>query len=357
MSVLNDPMPPYDSQTEAAPETLIERSFWIRDATVKTQLSYVLKGIFGKGQIVVFWGAPGAGKTFLVMEMSCAIGAGVPWHGRRTRRGIVLYVAAESARAYIENRFSALKQERPDLAESDVLVVPLALDLLRAERGDVQRVVETAKELERSTGEVVLIVIDTLAVTFAGGNENSPDDMGAYVSNILAIREQTSAAVLLIHHSGKDEAKGMRGHSALLGALDAELAIDGAGGQERILRTGKVREGEGFSDLFAFKLLPVELGVDQDGDPVKSCVVQASDATGTQNARRSKKGATLGANQKAAIRVLEKFGGRMSRVELAHQLKADGMTRNRVYETIGRLVDSGMLKTHNEAEPIEVSIV
>ena len=54
----------------------------------------------------------------------------------------------------------------------------------------------------------------------------------------------TGAAVLLVHHSGKDEAKGMRGHSALLGALDAELAIEGPPGGQRILRTGKVRVPE-----------------------------------------------------------------------------------------------------------------
>ena len=333
---------------------LVSQSFWIRDAAVTTSLPYVVKGIFGKGQIVVTWGAPGAGKTFVIMEMACSIGAGKPWHGRRTRKGIVLYVAAESARAYIENRFAALKANKPELSEAEVLVIPHALDLLH--HSDVDRVIETAKLLEHELGEVVLIVIDTLAVTFGGGNENDPKDMNLYVANVLEIRAKTGAAVLIVHHSGKDEAKGMRGHSALLGALDAELAIEGSPGQDRILRTGKVRDGDGNIDLFAFALRPVELGTDSDGDPVRTCVVDAKDEAATRRVRRERKGAALGKNQKAVLRALEAAGGCMVRLDLAHKLKDEGMPRNRVHDAIGGLIDAGVIIAHNDRTPVEVSL-
>lgn len=340
---------------------LLESAFWIRDAAVTTDLPYVVKGIFGKGQVIVCWGAPGAGKTFVVMELACAIGAGERWHGRRTRKGIVLYVAAESARAYIENRFAALKAERPELAAADVLVVPLALDLLHGAKGDVSRVLETVRKLQQG-GDVVLIVIDTLAVTFGGGNENGPDDMGQYVSNVLYIRAQTGAAVLIVHHCGKDDAKGMRGHTALLGALDAELAVeggpgaDGKGEKERILRTGKVRDGESNADLFAFTLRPIELGTDADGDPVRTCVVDAKDEAATRRVRQQRKGVGLGKHQKEVLRALEAAGGRMVRIDLAHKLKDEGMPRNRVHDAIGGLLDAGMLIAHNDCQPPAVSL-
>lgn len=339
-----------------APEDLCSQGFWISDAGVTVDLPYVVKGVFGRGQLIVLWGAPGSGKTFVAMEMSCSIGAGERWHGRRTRKGIVLYVAAESARAYIENRFAALKKERPVLAAAEVLVVPLALDLLHTARGDVLRVIETARVLERDLGEVALVVIDTLAVTFGGGNENSPEDMGAYISNVLAIREETGAAVLVVHHCGKNEALGMRGHSALLGALDAEMAVEGVPGQDRILKTGKVRDGDGQTDLFAFTLRPVELGTDKDGDPVRTCVVDAKDEASTKLVRQQRKGAGLGKNQKAVLRALEERGGRMVRTDLAHKLKDDGMARNRVHDALAALLESGMLVAHNDREPQEVSI-
>jgi hypothetical protein len=148
----------------------------------------------------------------------------------------------------------------------------------------------------------------------------------------------------------------MRGHSALLGALDAELAIEGEGGEEKILRTGKVRDGDGNADLFAFTLRPVELGTDPDGDPVRTCVVDSKDEAATKQARRRRKGAGLGKNQKAVLRALEERGGRMPRIDLAHKLKDEGMPRNRVHDAIATLLDSGMLVAHNDATPPEVSL-
>ena len=344
-------------QQKPEPQTLIEHAFWISQASIQTSLPYVVKGVFGKDQIIVFWGAPGSGKTFVTMELACTIGSGLPWHGRRTRKGIVLYVAAESARPYLENRFSAIKRERPDLANAKVLVVPIALDLMHEDSGDVDRVIETARRLNDEHGDVVMIVIDTLAVTFGGGNENAPEDMGQYVKNMARIKATTRAAVLIVHHSGKDEAKGMRGHTALLGALDAEMAIEGPPGGERILRTGKVRDGDGFSDLFAFTLERTELGTDQDGDPVVSCVVRAKDEAGTKRARQQRTGATLGKHQKQVLKVLEQAPGkRMIRMNLANKLKDDGMPRNRVPEAIAALLECGMIVAHNDVEPPEISL-
>ncbi|MFM9966944.1 MAG: DnaB-like helicase N-terminal domain-containing protein [Burkholderiales bacterium] len=336
-------------------DNLLEAGFWACDCKVTLELPYVLKGIIAKGQFVVLWGAPGSGKSFTATELLCAIGAGSKWRGRRTGGGICMYVVAESTRPHIENRFSALKQEFPSMADSAVLIVPLALDLLHAERGDVDRVIETARLLAEHDGEVVLIAIDTLNVTIGGGDENGPD-MGVYVANIKRIIAETGAAVLVLHHCGKDEARGMRGHSALLGALDAELAIEGEAGGQHILRTGKVRDGESHADLFAFTLRRVELGMDSDGEPVTTCVLESLDESGTRRARQQRKGAGLGKHQKAVLRALETAGGRMPRLDLAHKLKDEGMPRQRVSDAIGALLECGMLIAHNDVTPAEVSI-
>ncbi|MBK8690280.1 MAG: AAA family ATPase [Betaproteobacteria bacterium] len=267
------PAAPAEAATDRL-SAVLASAFTFGDATVTTALPYVVKGVFGRGQLVVFWGRPGSGKTFCTAELAGCIGTGIDWHGHRTRRGAVLYVAAESSRVYIENRVAALKQHRPELADAAVVVLPIGLDLLHAEAGDVDVVIGALARLEAEHGEFAVVVIDTLAVTFGGGNENAPEDMGAYVGNVQRIVRDTGVAVLLVHHCGKDEARGMRGHSALIGALDAELTIEGDDESKvRVLRTGKVREGDAFADLFAFELERVELGTDPDGDPVTSCVV------------------------------------------------------------------------------------
>ena len=318
------------------PADLLQHAFWIRDARFTLDLPYIIKGVVSRGQILVMWAAPGDGKTFVAMEMNVAVGSGQRFHGRRTKRGPCLYVAAESSRPHIENRIAALRQEWPEAADADVLIVPLALDLLHAEAGDVDRVIAAAKQLEKERGEVALITLDTLAVTFGGGDENSSVDMGRYVANVKRIIAETGAAVLIVHHTGKDEARGMRGHSALLGALDAELAIEKAEGGERILRTGKVREGESFTDLFAFTLRPVELGTDADGDPVRTCVVEVLGDAGLAKARRSTKG--LGKNQRAIVDVLTQRGS-MARPELVKLLRDEhGFTASRAQHSITDLL-------------------
>lgn len=326
---------------------LLDHSFWLQDAQVSAQLPYVVKGIFGRGQIVVFWGSPGNGKTFVTMDLAAHIGSGENWHGRRTKRGIVLYVAAESSRVYIENRIAAIRLERPHLAQAEVLFIPLALDLLHEENGDVNRVIDAAQQVAQDYGEVALIIIDTLAVTFGGGNENGPEDMGAYVHNIQYIRDQTGAAILIVHHTGKDEARGMRGHSSLLGALDAELSIEGKPGEEKILKTGKVRDGDGQADIFSFSLQRVELAIDDDGDMVTTCIVKAGDQEATQRARRKARGSGLGKHQKAVLKAVEQAGGRMSRLDLGEAFKADGVPRQRLHEAIAILLESGMLVAVN----------
>jgi AAA domain len=328
---------------EKSPAHLLDHAFWARDARVTTDLPYLIKGLFDRGQVIVMWGSPGSGKTFACMGLALAVGSGQPWWGRRTRRGSVIYVAAESSRPRIENRIAALRNDWPAARDARVLVVPLALDLLHGVVGDVDRVIATARL--PALGDVALIIIDTLSVTFGGGNENGPEDMGLYVTNIKRIVAETGAAVLVVHHAGKDEARGMRGHSALLGALDAELAIEWTPGQpNRFLRTGKVREGEGHADLFAFVLRTVELGVDPDGDPVTTCLVDSLDQTATQRARRERKGAVLGKHQRTVLRLIGAATiGRLPRAELVRKLQDEGVPRNRAHEAIASLLDTGML--------------
>lgn len=328
-----------------AGEHLLERAFWMREASLTLDLPYVVKGLFGKRQIIVLWGAPGSGKSFNATELAACIGAGENWRGRKTKRGVVLYVVAESSKAYIANRLMALKQERPELADAALVIVPIALDLLHAQAGDVDRVVETAKVLAMGEGEVVLIVIDTLATTFGGGNENDSADMGLYVSNLLYIRDQTGAAVLVVHHCGKDEAKGMRGHSALLGVLDAELAVEMTENTDRIMRTGKVRDGDGYTDLFGFRLRVVELGADAEGDPVRTCVVEGMDQEGLAHARRSTKG--YGRTQRAVVSMLE-AKGTMARPDLVKALADEhGMSKSAAQHAIsGLLTRNGIRNLH-----------
>ena len=104
-----------------------------------------------------------------------------------------------------------------------------------------------------------MVVIDTLSRALAGGDENSSADMGAFVKRCDEIRAATGAALHVIHHAGKNTAKGARGHSLLRAAVDTEIEIEAGA-----ILSRKQRDMEGAPELrFSYK--PIDIGENLDG--------------------------------------------------------------------------------------------
>lgn len=115
----------------------------------------------------------------------------------------------------------------------------------------------------------------------------------------------TGGLVVLVHHTGKDSAKGLRGHSSLFAAMDAaiEVSRDGARREWRVAKSKDGQEG----DAHPFRLQIESLGVDENGDAITSCVVAPD--TATDEVRRVR--LPTGGNQKLvaeALRPLFKAG-------------------------------------------------
>jgi len=148
--------------------------------------------------------------------------------------------------------------------------VPYSMDLLNAD-GDVVGLINLIKHLEDIMGKsCVKVTQDTLARALMGGNENSGEDMGLLVSNADRIRHELGCVFEFIHHSGKDAARGARGHSSLKAATDTELEVTANSGLHQMKPT-KQRDFA-LGDAFTFKLNQVEIGLDQKGEMVTTCV-------------------------------------------------------------------------------------
>jgi hypothetical protein len=143
--------------------------------------------------------------------------------------------------------------------------------------GDTESVADLVAQVARDRGRVALVVVDTLARSMTG-NENSPEDMGKYVASCARIRGAAETHVLVVHHSGKDLARGARGHSSLRAASDTELEVTrGEGGS--CLAITKNRDEEDRA-RFGFRLEPVELGVNAKGRTVTTCVAIETEVVG-----------------------------------------------------------------------------
>jgi hypothetical protein len=230
--------------------------------------NYLVKGLLGSTGMAVIYGAPGSGKTFFALRLGLCVAAGLPFFGRRTRQAGVVYIAAEAGRS-IANRVAAVRNEFPPGTPFIAITSPIDL---RSSDADVTRLVTRLRSLDLGV-PIGLIIIDTLSRVMAGGNENAPDDMGALVRNCDRLRDETGAFLGIVHHSGKDAAKGARGHNLLLAATDTEIEV--SQDEDAKLSTARITKQRDFAtdDSFAFKLCQVEIGVDEDGDPVTSCSV------------------------------------------------------------------------------------
>jgi hypothetical protein len=130
---------------------------------------------------------------------------------------------------------------------------------------------ELADAVTASGGAGGLLIIDTLNRASVGADENNGRDMGEIIDAAKMLQTRLGGAVLLIHHSGKDQTKGLRGHSSLNAALDAALEVRREGDRrEWVIAKSK---DDGDSAAYPFRLEVVEIGIDEHCDPMTSCAV------------------------------------------------------------------------------------
>ncbi|NYT58228.1 AAA family ATPase [Alcaligenaceae bacterium] len=238
------------------------------------QVAWLVKGLLPDAGLTVIFGASNSGKTFLALDLALALAcAQGHWLEQRCHASGVIYLALEGNLAA---RLRAWEREHGTARQRDATfaVYSGALDLFSISTDGVTRI---ADDLLAQTIEMGwrpgLLIVDTLVRAAPGADENSVKDMSRVIENLTALGRALNACVLVIHHSGKNQDAGMRGSSALLGAADQVLEVR----QEHNARTVKVfKSRDAGKDIdISFDLKVVELELDDDGEPITSCVVMA----------------------------------------------------------------------------------
>lgn len=228
-----------------------------------------VRGLLPAEGLAAIYGPPGSGKSFLALDLLGAVAEGRDWFDCRTDAAPVTYCALEGE-AGIAQRVQAYRA-RYGKAPAGMRFIAQPFALL--EPGDVA---ELADAIRAAGGAGGIVAIDTLNRASPGADENDSRDMGAIIAGAKLLQAALGGLVLLVHHSGKDAAKGLRGHSSLLAALDAAVEVTREG-DRREWRTSKAKDGAD-GECHPFRLDVVELGIDDDGESVTSCIVTADDA-------------------------------------------------------------------------------
>ena len=241
------------------------------DPILQRPVEWLIKGVLPRGDLGVLYGQSGSGKTFVALDMAMALVQGVPWRGHRVPKQVrVLYVAAEGSGG-VGNRIAAYLKTHGIPHPHNLGVMPGAPSLL--EKEDLKEVLASVSAADGFD----VIIIDTFAQVTPGANENAADDMGRALANLRALAAATQAMPILVHHAGKDPSRGARGWSGLKAAADVQIEVIRQEGGARVIHVEKLKDGED-GVRFGFELDVVDLGADEDGDPVSSCVVRHTDA-------------------------------------------------------------------------------
>lgn len=245
----------------------------------------LIEGIMTVGGSVVLYGDSNSGKTFWALSVAAAVAEGVECYGRKVDQGFVIYLACEAPES-IKSRLQAIKRYHGYKLEN-IAIVPVPLNFYENSGRDAVDVIELVREIETArNAKVKLIIGDTLARMSAGANENSGEDMGPIMGRFDQISSATGATMLIIHHNGKDSAKGSRGWSGIRAHIDTEIEVTEKN-EARAVNITKQRELPGKGDTIYFKLEVIEMGVTKFGKTASTCVA-VPDLNGHSNDKPKK---------------------------------------------------------------------
>ena len=268
---------------EAAPDwrpSLATRlpTVWYGDEDAGPPLSWLVKGLLVDGGLSAVFGSPGTSKTFVALDLALSVAHGRDWFGRRVRVGGVAYVSGEGGGG-MRLRMKAWRREKAGADRAPFVLIPSSVNLFDDDEGAAV-LIEDLKALGgRMEVPLRLIVLDTLSRMIGSGDEDKARDINVVVQRAERLQRETGAHVLVVHHSGKDRDRGMRGSNALLGAVDAAVEIVRHG--ESGICEGKVTKVKDGGDVepFRYSLRQSVLGQDDDGEDITSCVVEPTDAS------------------------------------------------------------------------------
>ena len=252
---------------EAEPYPLVR----VRDLRPKLSGRYLVKGLLPSGALTVVWGAPKCGKSFWTLDLIAHIACGLSYRGLKVRQGAVVYIAAEGAEGF-EARARAWCARHLRSHENPPLhVLSARIDLVNEHPRFI-----AAIDKQLAGAPPVAVVVDTLNRTY-NGSESSDEDMTAYVGAADAIKTRFNCTVIIVHHSGI-EASRPRGHTALAGAADAQISIRKSRGELITATVDFAKDmAEGYSN--ASRLETIEIGRDEDGDALTTCILVPSTET------------------------------------------------------------------------------
>ena len=224
-------------------------------------LAWRVRGVLPAVGLVALYGPSASGKSFLAFDMAAAIAEGQHWFDCRVDAAPVVYAALEGEAGF------KLRAQAWEASRGHALPAGLRMVLQPFKLTEARDVVDLAAVVPAGA----VVVLDTLNRAAPTADENSSRDMGEILEAAKRLQAFTGGLVMLVHHTGKDSSRGLRGHSSLFAAMDAAIEVS-RDGDRREWKVAKSKDGMD-GEAHPFKLSVEVLGTEETGDEITSCVV------------------------------------------------------------------------------------
>jgi hypothetical protein len=288
-NVIQEFTTPVDSTPPVEPQRRF-KGVWANDMKPILTRRDLIKGLVPKNALTVVWGAPSCGKSFWTLDAAMHIAINREYQGRRVVQGPVVYISGEGGKQ-INNRVEAWKRHN---LETKVNIPLLCYDAAPVLPSDTEDLIDCIRR-DLDGGKAAAVVVDTVNTVILGSTSND-DDMRDLVRSLRGMTTQLDCAALAIHHCGWDQGH-MSGSRVLQADADCEIAVADDHGTRTVTHK-KMRDGA-LAEPFSFELAQIDLGADEDGDPINSCAV-----TAVTTVQRQERGPRLNKNQKSSLDLL-----------------------------------------------------
>ncbi len=309
--------------------------------------SWLIDDFIESSTLTLCFAPPESYKSFLAVDIAASVATGIPWHGLQVKQGAVFYIAGEGIPG-LKKRFRAWELAH----DIDTERYPLYLSSGAGDFSSIPKVASIVKSMNALCEPDMkpgLIVIDTLARNFGGGNKNDAQAMNLFIRNIDFIRRVWDCSILIVHHTGYASAERGRGSSALRAAVDAEYMITRQKESRLISVKGTKMKDADRPETKNFELRIINLGItDHRGQQITSGVLEETN----KQIFTPPKSVRISANHEAvlqAIRSRTASGEPTTRAVILDDLKAQGLNINSFSKWVNKLTEDGLISERNGA--------
>jgi len=282
--------------------------------------------------LACIYGDSGTGKTFLAIDLALSICTGKDWFGHKTKQAPVTYLYAENHQS-AGKRLNAWAIHNQTSLPENFHLIKNQIDI--ANSSHVEELISLLNQAGKSEG---VIFIDTFSATTSGIDENSSKEMGKVIFNLKQLSLDTQSLVILIHHTGKDNTKGIRGHSSLFAALDNVLKVN-----SESIKIEKNKDGVKGRE-YKFKL--TDIAIEQG---VTSCAVTSNSYSNKLQPRNGKNQETILTALKFHLDLTDiKYLSIEDAVDATYNSLTDLVSNKRKHESknlIKKLIQKGLFTT------------